>query len=565
MRPAADGRRRAFPAALVLGLAFAGLWAGCSRDPVVLRVGDRQIRRSRFESDYQRVAKEDTTLFGEKGLRAFLDDYANKNTLELLAREKYPTLTPEQEQRQWKTERDLLRDEIRRRDITSRIRPVSVEEAQAFHHERRNAFVARHIMLASKPEAEEVLGEIRQGGDFAALAAARSADSLTAVEGGLLKRFSRGMLVPEFEDAVAAMKPGDVGFVETPFGFHVVRLDSIVARADTMPFESERRRIEDLLRARQIRRLRVALLDSLMSGYGARLDDEGIAWFDAKVVAAGGRRPVPTLAEEEMKRVLATYEGGQVTAADYLDCLRERSPGQLPQGGDLHGQRESLKDCLFNALCAAEGKRRGIDKEPDIADILRDREEKLRVTRLYIEEIEESVGVSDEDYRAFFEEHRDEFAEPEAWSVQLIGVRDSTLAAAVVQEWAGGAEFNPLVARCHARDSLGVNSPEDGLRLFDTPDAAAWVGAVRGLEIGAVGGPAFMDGLYYAVRLRDHTPSRPRSYDEAFDSVRFGTEAEKKEARLKQLLDDGKKRFPVVVNERALRGVKLSAPSETPS
>lgn len=574
-RPFGRASREARGWACALALVICAGAAGCDRNPVVLRVGERQIRLDRFESDLRRVAEQDTTLRAPDGVRVFLDDYVNKNVLELMAREAYPMLTLEQMDRQRKTERDLLRDEVRRREITSKIE-VGEQEARDFHQRRRHRYVARHIMLRSRPEAEEVLREARGGGDFGALAVSRSVDSLTAGSGGLLPRFVAGMFFPEFEDRVMAMTPGEIGLVESPVGFHVVRLDSVVARADTTSFEAERDRIEDLLRARKIRGLRAGLLARLFDRYDARIDTAAVAWFDAKALAAvpGSIRPLPPLDETEKARVLATFQGDAatrrlasdtLTAAGYVECLRERSPGQIPRGGDARLQLESLKDCLYGILCAVEGKRLGIDREADVAEILHDREERLRVTRLYTERVEQAVTADESDYRAFYDAHREDFREGESWLVQMIGVRDSALAQRAAEQWRGGVAFRPLSAQILAEDSLAVSSPEQGIALYDSPDVGPWVDAVRGRAEGEIGGPVVKDGLAYIVRLRSHTPERVRTYEEAFESVRLGAEAEKKEERLQVLLAEGKKRFPVMVNEKALAKVKPPAASGRPS
>jgi len=577
VRGAIDRALRAVPlrggAVLV---ALACLVSACDRNPVVLRVGERAIKLDRFQADYHRVAERDTALHAPDGVRVFLDDYINKNVLELMAREKYPELTPEQTDRQKRTERDLLRDEVRRREITAKIE-VAEPEMRAFHELRRNHYVARHIMLRTRPEAAEILRQARAGAPFESLAVEASIDTMTAREGGALPRFVAGMFFPEFEDSVMAMDPGELNLLETPVGFHVVRLDSVVARADTASFESDKDRIEDLLRARKIRRLRADLLASLFEKYGARIDTAAVAWFDAKVVtdvAPGSIRAIPALEGTENARALATFRvdpsarglvGDTLTAAGYADCLAERAPGQIPRGGDVRMQTESLKDCIYGLLCTAEGKARGIDREPDIADILRDREERLRVTRLYTEQVEQAVTADESDYRRFYDAHKDEFAEGETWTVQMIGVRDTALAHRVIDQWRSGVAFRALAAQVLAEDSLAVSTPEQGLPLYDSPDVRPWVDAVRGREPGDIAGPVVKDSLAYAVRLREHSPERVKTYEEALDSIRLGAEAAKKEERLQSLLAEAKEKFPVTVNEKALAKVKPPPPSGTAS
>jgi hypothetical protein len=83
----------------------------------------------------------------------------------------------------------------------------------------------RHILLATETEAEEVLAELAEGADFAALAQERSEDPGSAEQGGDLGPQPRGAWLLEFDDAVWAAAVGEVvGPVQTQAGFHVIEL-----------------------------------------------------------------------------------------------------------------------------------------------------------------------------------------------------------------------------------------------------------------------------------------------------------------------------------------------------
>ena len=69
-------------------------------------------------------------------------------------------------------------------------------------------------------------------GKFAELAAKYSKDPGSAEKGGDLGFFGRGLMVKPFDDAVFAMKVGEIaGPVETQYGYHIIRLDAIKAVA----------------------------------------------------------------------------------------------------------------------------------------------------------------------------------------------------------------------------------------------------------------------------------------------------------------------------------------------
>ncbi len=85
---------------------------------------------------------------------------------------------------------------------------------------------ARHILVKTKEEAEAVIKKLEGGAKFEDLAKASSTDG-TASNGGDLGYFSEGQMVPEFEKAAFALKPGEYTKepVQTQFGFHVIQLE----------------------------------------------------------------------------------------------------------------------------------------------------------------------------------------------------------------------------------------------------------------------------------------------------------------------------------------------------
>ena len=73
----------------------------------------------------------------------------------------------------------------------------------------------------------ELRAEIVGGAKFEDVAKRESTDSVSAAAGGDLGKGPRGRFVPEFEKAVDALKPGELSSpVLTPFGYHLIRLDS---------------------------------------------------------------------------------------------------------------------------------------------------------------------------------------------------------------------------------------------------------------------------------------------------------------------------------------------------
>ena len=77
-----------------------------------------------------------------------------------------------------------------------------------------------------RAKAEKILAELRKGADFGELARAHSEDHDSARSGGELPGWAnKGSLVPPFEEAAYALKPGEVnGLVRSRFGYHIIKL-----------------------------------------------------------------------------------------------------------------------------------------------------------------------------------------------------------------------------------------------------------------------------------------------------------------------------------------------------
>src|SRR5688572_20967778 len=78
---------------------------------------------------------------------------------------------------------------------------------------------------AVRKQAETVLQQVKNGGDFAALAKQYSEDEGSKANGGDVDYFGRGRMVPEFENVAFTMQPGEVSdLVKSQFGFHIIKV-----------------------------------------------------------------------------------------------------------------------------------------------------------------------------------------------------------------------------------------------------------------------------------------------------------------------------------------------------
>jgi peptidyl-prolyl cis-trans isomerase C len=89
---------------------------------------------------------------------------------------------------------------------------------------------ARHILVKTEAQCQQLKDQIAAGADFAALAAQHSDCPSGKRGGGALGTFTPGKMVPEFDQVVFSAPVGEVqGPVKTQFGFHLVEVTNRTA------------------------------------------------------------------------------------------------------------------------------------------------------------------------------------------------------------------------------------------------------------------------------------------------------------------------------------------------
>jgi peptidyl-prolyl cis-trans isomerase C len=145
--------------------------------------------------------------------------------------------------------------------------PDKFQEPEAVH--------VSHILLRTPEKADEaakkkvrtdaqsVLGKLKKGGDFAALAKQYSQDPGSAPNGGDLGFVAKGQTVPAFEQAAFVLKPGQLsGVVESPFGFHIIKMFEH-RDARTVPLQEVRPQVEQFLKNQKTQEKTAAYVEKL--------------------------------------------------------------------------------------------------------------------------------------------------------------------------------------------------------------------------------------------------------------------------------------------------------------
>ena len=169
----------------------------------------------------------------------------------------------------------LLREKVQKKikvseaDIRSEYDRMMREEGKEMEAHVRHIVINApekappEVVAAALAKAQGIAVEARQPGvDFAQLAKQKS-DGSSAADGGDLGFFKHGAMVPAFEQAAFALKPGEVSDpVRTNLGWHVIKLEEL--RAVGLPSLAELKpQIEDKLRSEQASRASAQYIQTL--------------------------------------------------------------------------------------------------------------------------------------------------------------------------------------------------------------------------------------------------------------------------------------------------------------
>jgi peptidyl-prolyl cis-trans isomerase C len=222
------------------------------------------VRELLFQEANRRGLKADDRLVEQKYDEAHLPYKDDKSWAEFLRKQGMDPPAFRAELRVQYTVQALLKQQSEQTATE-----ITDAEAEQFFNQNPDKFEtgerlrARHILIRVPPDvapgrrdefrtkAEGLLARIRSGEDFAKLAGEYSDDVGSKGKGGVLQVFSKGQMHPSFEKVAYELKPGQLSdVVETPFGFHIIRLDERLP-SEKLPFEAVKAEVKQYLQAQR--------------------------------------------------------------------------------------------------------------------------------------------------------------------------------------------------------------------------------------------------------------------------------------------------------------------------
>ncbi|HKQ70670.1 MAG TPA: peptidylprolyl isomerase [Polyangiaceae bacterium] len=282
--------------------------------------------------------------------------------------------------------------------------------------------------------------------------------------------------------------------------------------------------------------------------------------------------PLPAgLTAEQAARVVAKVGERTITLGDYAATLERMDQFDRLRYQSAERRKELLDEIIDAELLAQDAKKKKLDQTPETQQAIRQilRDALLAEAK---KGLPAPADIPDEEVRAYFGAHRDDFREPERRRVAHIVVKDKETATKVVAlaKKASAREWGELYVK-HSIDvpkkglpvelsgDLGiVGLPGDA--RGDNPRVSA---EVRGaaFEIPnageVLGRPVQDEAGFHVVRLVGKTDAHERTLADADRSIRVALMQAKIDERERALEAELRRQFPVTIDEQALAKVEV--------
>ena len=247
---------------LTLGCRAEPAPTGTESDPVLLSLGDQTVRRSEFERRVAAVAARGGAALSADVRQALVEPYLEERVLVLEARARGLSAAGASEEKENDSVRRLLADAVLSQ-VALGDGEIDAYCAQHVHEfDRPERIRLRQILVPTPNEARDVVRRLKkEPRSFAALAQTRSR-APEASTGGMMGLFARGELPAELEKAAFALSAGETSdVVQSPLGYHVLRVEERVPAREAGPTECRESARSELLRRKSDQSVREFVRD----------------------------------------------------------------------------------------------------------------------------------------------------------------------------------------------------------------------------------------------------------------------------------------------------------------
>lgn len=249
---------------------FFSTMAWAQNDPTIMTINGQPVSRSEFEYSYN---KNNTKgVIDKKSIDEYVELFINyKLKVQAALDARLDTMKSFKQEFLSYRDQQIRPTMIDESDVEAEAKKIYLETKQRIDA-AGGLMRCAHILLSLnqrasdveqmkvRNQADSVYNALKHGADFAELARKYSGDKGSAVKGGELPPITKGQTVPEFENALLLLKPGEISSpVLSPFGYHIIKM---IGKEEMQPYDSLK---ADILHFIEVRNLREQIINQKLN------------------------------------------------------------------------------------------------------------------------------------------------------------------------------------------------------------------------------------------------------------------------------------------------------------
>jgi peptidyl-prolyl cis-trans isomerase C len=258
----------------------------------------------------------------------------------------------------------------------------------------------------------------------------------------------------------------------------------------------------------------------------------------------------PAAAETGASDVLAKVGDQEITRGmieNIINTIPEenRVPFLTPDG-----QKKILDEVVSMTLFAQEAKAKGMDKEPAVKTRLDYAQTEWLAREFFRRQLAQAQEISDDELKAYYDAHLNEFKPPEEIKVRQILVGTEAEANKILEQIKGGQDFVELAKK----KSIDPSAPQEGGKL-ELADGRDWLPrgtfeksfefALFKIPKGQVDGPLKSQFGWHILKVEDKRQPDTRSFVEVRNGIKQRLQDERAQKLHASLMEQLKKNFAV--------------------
>lgn len=248
-------------------------------------------------------------------------------------------------------------------------------------------------------------------------------------------------------------------------------------------------------------------------------------------------------------KTLAVVNGDVITE-QAVNHRMERLPASYRQalGGD---RRRLLEEMVLETLLFQEARKRGLDRDLQVRDLLAEARRQIMIGRLMEQEGQRQGSVTDQEIAVYYEQNKGQYAQPERWRVSQILVPTEAQAKQVLERLGKGEPFDKVAQEMSQDPSkskggdLGYFSRGQLIPEFEE--------AVFQLKTGQTSGVVKTSLGYHVISLVDHQPAQQRGLSDIKEQIAQDLQSRRERSRTDRFISELRKQAHVFIRDDELR------------